>query len=128
MNKQRFSRFISCILALELSSFTAIAMSSAPEIDPNYNPANWEKSASATDDAIYAVKNNDLRLLGFALRGYSVPGVESGTKQKYIDKCGIRIFENFGDVVRGGGQLLQMKQAREYAQEYNAIILDSCSL
>lgn len=99
-------------------------MSLAP--DEPYSPRDWENSHSAKADAHYALKNQDQRLLGFALRGYSVPGIESQDQKKFIDKCGIRTFHGMGDAVRSSEQLASMQKARKYAEEYNAIIKQAC--
>jgi len=128
MKQQLTCRLSTILFSIVFFSATVQAMSSTPDDNENYSPANWLSSKSAEDDARFAINNKDLRLLGFALRGYNIPGVETGKQQNYIDKCGIRVFEEFGDVVRNQQQIEQMKQAREYAISYNAIILESCSL
>ena len=75
-----------------------------------------------------SIRNNDLRLLGFAGRGRNIPGIDSTESQDYRKKCGVRFFDEFGDVIRERAQLEQMKKAKEYAIEYNEVILTSCTL
>ena len=106
----------------------SLAFSSAPDDIQDYEPADWENSQSAREDAIKAVENNDLRLLGFAFRNYSIPGVEFEHVQSYIDQCGVRTFDEFSDVIRDAEHREKLMRANEYAGEYNAIILQSCEL
>ncbi len=119
-------RYLFCCFILHNSS--VFAFSSSPQDDKNYSPAVWASSVSAENDAIHAVKNNDFRLLGFAGRGGNIPGVENTQKQTYIENCGIRYFDEFGDLIRERKQLDLREKARQYATEYNRIILMKCSL
>lgn len=125
--KQLYISGLTVFCALLLSS-SVMAFSMSPEADKPYSPANWETSESAVDDAKIAVENDDFRLLGFALRGYSVPGIDNKSTQDYIDRCGIRVFDEFGDVLKEKNQLERMGQARDYARAYNQIIKEHCSL
>ena len=128
MKKQQASWIIFLLFSGVFYSTSAPAFSSPPEELENYRPADWVNSQSAENDAKKAIENNDLRLLGFALKGYSIPGIEPDQLQDYVDTCGIRVFEEFGDVVRNRKQLEQMKQAQDYAIKYNTVILKSCTL
>ncbi len=128
MNKKTCSRLSPYIFCILFCSTTALAFSTSPEDSEDYSPAAWSDSDSAKNDAIYAIKHDDLRLLGFAGRGQNLPGVDSVKVQEYADTCGIRFFSEFGDVIREREQLEQMKKAREYAMQYNSVILKSCTL
>lgn len=119
------NRYIFCFL---LYSATAQSFSTSPENSENYSPANWQESTSAENDAKNAIVNNDNRLLGFAGRGYTIPGVDSSLAENYSEKCGVRLFEEFSDVIRNREQAEQMSKASEYAIEYNKIILSNCTL
>ena len=57
-----------------------------------------------------------------------IPGVDSTQIQNYSDKCGVRYFDEFSDVIREREQLEQMTRAKEYAVKYNRVILTSCTL
>lgn len=105
-----------------------LAFSTPPEDGDDYNPADWANSKSAEDDARSAIEHNDLRLLGFAGRGSFIPGIDSSQSQDYSEKCGVRFFEEFGDVIREREQLEAMKKAKEYAKRYNKVILTGCTL
>ena len=98
-----------------------MAFSSTP-----YQPVDWSTSETPAADAKYAIENEDMRLLGFALRGYHIPGVKAADRQRYIDKCGIRVLEGFGDVIKDETQASNMKRASAYAREYNAAIIARC--
>ena len=105
---------------------SVFAFSSTPSETEAYIPADWSESTSAEADAQYAIDNKDFRLLGFAGRGYDIPGIDVNKKQSYIDKCGIRLFEEFSDVVRSKKQLEEMQQARNYAVRYNQVAIPAC--
>jgi hypothetical protein len=128
MNKKTFIRFNPYILSLVFYSSTTVAFSPSPENSENYSPAAWQDSVSAEEDAENAIKHNDLRLLGFAGKNHSIPGVESIQAQDASEKCGVRYFDEFSDVIRDRDQLEQMKKAKQYAAEYNKVILTSCTL
>ena len=133
MKSQTHNRFISFVFSIVLYSssvlaFSSAPMSSTPEEQSPYTAADWQQSQSAEDDAKKAIEHQDLRLLGFAGRGYDIPGIDADSKQRYIDRCGLRLFEEFGDVVSNRKQLEKMQQARDYARQYNRIILTACPL
>lgn len=128
MKKQLQKQFNVLLFTAAFYCNSALAFSSTPSEIEAYTPADWSNSTSAANDAQYAIDNKDIRLLGFARRGYDVPGIDVDKKQSYIEKCGVRVFEEFGDVVRSKKQLDEMQQAREYAIQYNQVIVTACSL
>ena len=77
-------------------------------------------------DARTALDKGDIRLLGFALRVTSVPGVAATDRQAAMEQCGVRLMEGFGDVVRRDEDMSARRQAHEYAARYNAVMLKSC--
>ena len=77
-------------------------------------------------DAHAALDKGDTRLLGFATRMTSVPGVTAADRQAAMDACGVRLMEGFGDVIRSKEELLARRQASEYAVRYNTVVLKSC--
>lgn len=121
------------LLSIALDSH---AMSQSPDkqnTDSNsesipYTPAPWHEKALAENDASRALANADTRLLAFAMRGYTIPGIDPAQQQAYQAKCGVRFIDGFGDVIRSDEQLEQMKLAREYAVRYNAVIISGCAL
>jgi hypothetical protein len=127
MKSQTYTRLISFIFSIVFYSSSLLAFSSSPEETP-YTVADWENSLSAEDDAKIAIEHQDLRLLGFAGKGYDIPGINAANQQRYIDSCGLRLFEEFGDVVSNRKQLEKMQQARDYARQYNRIILTACPI
>ena len=126
MKKQLQKQFNALLFTAVFYCTSALAFSSTPSEIEAYAPADWSNSTSATNDAQYAIDNKDFRLLGFARRGYDIPGIDARKKQAYIEKCGVRIFEGFGDVVRSKKQLDEAQKAREYAIQYNQLILIAC--
>lgn len=117
---------IICLLPLAAGvGAPADAMSRPPS--QGWTPPDWRHSASAEDDARAALAHGDHRLLGFARRGYNIPGIEAGEQAALIERCGIRTFANMGDVVRSAEHLQAMQKASAYARRYNAIILRQCA-
>ena len=128
MKKQLQKLFNPFLFSVIFYCTSVLAFSSTPSEIEAYTPADWSDSTSAANDARYAIDNKDFRLLGFAMRGYDVPGIDASKKQSYIEKCGIRVFDEFGDVVRSKKQLDEMQLAREYAIQYNRVIVTACRL
>ena len=109
------------------------AMSDAPEDDIGeetdtmpYTPAEWQQNADADADAAGAIEHGDLRLLAFATRGTSIPGIEPATGQRYTEQCGVRYLKGFGDVIRSENQLQAMTAAHAWAEAYNRLIIEAC--
>jgi len=128
MKKQLHNNYKLFIFSALFCCTSVLAFSSTPPEAEVYIPPDWSISISAENDARYAIDNNDARLLGFATRGYDIPGVDLNEKHAYVKKCGIRVFDKFSDVIRNKKQLDDMKKAREYAAQYNQIILTACTL
>ncbi|MCK4674655.1 MAG: hypothetical protein KAT61_01975 [Gammaproteobacteria bacterium] len=126
MNIKTIIKLTPHILSSIFFSTSALAFSSPPESTDSYSPAEWSSSQSAKNDARDAIEHDDLRLLRFAGRGQNIPGVDNTQTQQYSDRCGIRLFDEFGDIIREREQLEMMKKAREYALEYNEVILTRC--
>ena len=122
-----------CLLA---TSMPVMAMSSSPEDEP-------EKPVSMVDvkaaklarqyedrtpeaDAQAAIEKGDLRLLGFASRVTSVPGVKRDDRKTAIASCGVSLMKGFGDVIRSDKELAAMRLASAYAKRYNAVVLEQC--
>jgi len=92
-----------------LVSLPVLAMSQSPE-DAPVEPVSLEETKTGKygqqfenrdpeADAQAAIEKGDLRLLGFALRVTSVPGVVAADRQAALDACGVRLLEGFGDVL-----------------------------
>lgn len=77
-------------------------------------------------DARAAIEDGDHRLLGFATRATSVPGVSIDDEKAAIIACGVRLIEGFGDVIRSPEELAAMRQVSAYAKRYNAVIVKEC--
>jgi len=99
---------------------------SSGSIDPYVQKLQWLDAADPQADAIQAVKQNDLRLLGLANRSVTIPGVNQQDMLKYEESCGVQLIEGISDVVRSDEHLRLMQKARSYALKYNAIIKIHC--
>ena len=73
-----------------------------------------------------AIENEDFRLLAFATRATIVPGIDPGQLEAYRESWGLRFMKGFGDVIYSEDQRLRMKQARVYAEAYNALVSKQC--
>lgn len=122
---------VSCVFVAGMTISDGQAMGQKTDQDSRqnpYKPAKWHDTAIPENDAAFALKNNDYRLLAFALRATNVPGIKPEQVQAYHKQCGLRFLKNFGDVFRSAEDLKRMKQAREYALRYNAVITSECKL
>ncbi|MDA3870311.1 MAG: hypothetical protein PF589_10325 [Gammaproteobacteria bacterium] len=127
-----FAVLYGCFL---MSATPVSAMSSSPEDAPEPGSA---KDASAIKrgtqyeqcdpeaDARAAIEQGDLRLLGFATRATTLPGVAAADREAALDACGVRLLEGFGDVIRSDEELAAMRKASAYAKRYNAVMLGVC--
>lgn len=77
-------------------------------------------------DARAAIEQDDLRLLGFATRATTLPGVAAEDREAAMESCGVRLLEGFGDVIRSDAELAAMRKASAYAKRYNAVMLLEC--
>ncbi len=125
-----------CLLVV---SNPAISMSQSPEDVPveTVEPVSIEDAKAGKygrqfenrdpeADARAALDKGDTRLLGFATRMTSVPGVAAADRQAAMDACGVHLIKGFGDVIRSKEELLARRQASEYAVRYNTVVLKSC--
>ena len=113
-----------------------LAMSSSPEDETNapfsVEDARAEKygeqfpGKDPVADAQAAIEKGDLRLLGFATRVTSVPGINKAIRKSAIEACGVRLIKGFGDVIRSEAELSAMQLASRYAKRYNAVIVETC--
>ena len=114
------------ILTILLCTLLGACASSANNIDPYEQKLQWLDSADPQADANQAIKQNDLRLLGLAIRSVNIPGVNKEDMLKYEEACGVQLIEGVSDVVRSDEHLRLMQKARSYALQYNAIIKTHC--
>ena len=131
----RLDELIDCWHPMKYSSIVAILIiavcgcaADSKTLDPDVQKLQWLDAADSQADAARAIKTGDLRLLGMATRGISIPGVETDQIQQYKTKCGVRLLEGISDVVRSDEHLRLMQKARSYALKYNAIIKTQCKL
>lgn len=119
-------------------SLPVLAMSQSPEDEPvPVEPVSLEEAKAGKygqqfenrdpeADAQAAIEKGDLRLLGFALRATSVPGVAAADRQAALDVCGVRLLEGFGDVLRKGQDMTARRLAHAYATRYNLVMVKAC--
>lgn len=120
---------------LWLVSLPVLAMSSSPEAAPE--PVSVEDARAGKygqpyvnrdpeADARAAIEQGDLRLLGFASRVTTLPGVAAAEREAAMETCGVRLMAGFGDVIRSEAELAAMRRASAYAKRYNAVMLGAC--
>lgn len=92
----------------------------ADKLGKQYENRNPEADARA------ALAEGDYRLLGFATRATSLPGIAVSNWQAVMTNCGIRLLEGFGDTIRSEAELLAARLAASYAKRYNAVVSETC--
>ena len=115
-----------CLL---LVSLPVLAMSPIIEDATNITSSDHSKALANSNpeqDARAALAKGDLRLLGFASRATSLPGVPLADRQAALDVCDVRFMEGFSDVVRSDKELASRGLAHDYAVRYNAVVLAQC--
>jgi hypothetical protein len=85
----------------------------------------WLQYADPRADANLAIQKPDFRLLAFAGRATSFPGIdnESSALQQ---QCGYRLLANSGDALRSENELNFRKQLYQYAATYNQLVAAAC--
>jgi hypothetical protein len=114
------------ISTILLCTLLGACASASNTIDPYEQKLQWLDSADPQADANQAIKQNDLRLLGLAIRSVNIPGIKNEDMIKYEEACGVQLIEGVSDVVRSDEHLRLMQKARSYALQYNAIIKTRC--
>lgn len=84
------------------------------------------KNMNPEEDARAALEKGDFRLLGFATRATSVPGIVGADWEAVMKNCGVRLLEGFGDVVRSEAELSAARLAASYATRYNTVVREAC--
>lgn len=124
------------LITLTLSVFIMTGCENLTILEADEAKAMEEQNSSNVDiteqqaqiDAKKAVDEQDFRLLAFANKMISIPGIGT-TKQslKLLEKqCGFRFLSGTGDVVKIGDDLSQRKALKRYAEVYNPIVLKGC--
>jgi len=87
---------------------------------------SWLRDADASRDAKQAIARGDKRLLAMASRSPSLPGVPAEQTSKAKAVCGIHYVKGSTDAVMGETHLRLLQAARDYARQYNGIMLSVC--
>lgn len=96
----------------------------------NVHPLSWVTDADPLNDAKQAIRNGDLRLLAFAGRAISIPGVDLALHPlaRIQQHCGYRTLKGTGDTLRVGEQTSLRSKAHDYAVIYNQKVIAACVL
>ncbi len=100
--------------------------SSEPALDTYAQKLKWLDDADPQVDAARAIEQDDLRLLGLAMRAVSIPGVGADEIQAYEESCGVKLIDGVTDFITSQEHLRLMQKARSYALRYNAIVKTQC--
>jgi hypothetical protein len=87
---------------------------------------SWLRDADASRDVEQASRQGDTRLYVFATRIPTLSGIPAETLNQARASCGTRTLPGSTDMVRGKVHLKLLQQARDYAAEYNRLMLDTC--
>lgn len=79
------------------------------------------------EDANIAVAVKDFRVLAFANKSTTAPGIPSNYKLTQLEqRCGLRFLPGTGNVIDGSYDARQQKKIFDYAINYNKVILAAC--
>ncbi|MFT6897421.1 MAG: hypothetical protein ACJA13_001827 [Paraglaciecola sp.] len=137
MNKTPGQRFFAlALISILLTGCTGEPqpMAQAPTPDPDAqaindeHPLAWVQSADPQLDAQHAIKNHDWRLLAFAGRAISMPGIDLAIYPltELQQRCGYRVIKGTGDVVTSQNELPLRSKVHDYAVVYNQQMLAQC--
>lgn len=100
---------------------------SATVIEQNH-PLAWVLTANASEDAQRAIEQQDLRLLAFAGRALSLPGIDLAiySLDRLEQNCGYRILKGTGDMLQNENDQALRSKMHDYALSYNQQILIAC--
>jgi hypothetical protein len=85
----------------------------------------WLYYADPKADANFAIDKQDFKLLIFAGRDSSYPGLE-GEASVLIEQCGYRLLTNTRDTLKSKNELSSRKQLYQYAVTYNQLMTAAC--
>lgn len=93
------------------------------------HPLSWTVNAEPKSDAQQAIVNKDFRLLAFAGRAISIPGIDFAEYplEHLQQQCGYRLLKGTGDVLRIGEQSALRTKTHDYAVIYNQYMLAACN-
>jgi hypothetical protein len=116
MNSPRLIAICFCVLAI-FPAYSAAAESGDVE------QLRWVENADPVADAMAAIEQRNVVLLG--VRGYTwiIPGVEESQKWEYREKFGLRLIKGTDDVVLGPEHQHLIQIATKYAEIYNRYVL-----
>jgi hypothetical protein len=83
---------------------------------------NWLKSADPVNDAIQTIKNDSLYFIGVLGYATDIPGVDE-YYSLYENKIPIKIINGTGDVIISDEMHELNYKARQYALQFNSVIL-----
>jgi hypothetical protein len=92
------------------------------------HPLAWVQNADPQLDVQQAIKNHDWRLLAFAGRAISLPGIDLAVYPlaELQQRCGYLIIKGTGDVVTSPRELPLRSKMHDYALVYNQKMLTLC--
>jgi hypothetical protein len=104
--------------------------SSQNNVKMDVHPLSWVTDADPLHDAKQAIHKGDLRLLAFAGRAISIPGVDLAVYPlaRIQQQCGYRTLKGTGDTLRVGEQTSLRSKAHDYAVIYNRKVIAACVL
>jgi hypothetical protein len=88
----------------------------------------WLHYADPKADANLAIEKQDFKLLAFAGRATSFPGLKEELSALSVlrQQCGYRLLANTSDALRSENQLTQRKKLYQYAATYNVLVAGAC--
>lgn len=94
---------------------------------PNSSASVTALYNSPNEDAKIAAAVKDFRILAFANKATTAPGVPIRYKLTHLEqRCGLRYLPGTGNVIDASFDAKQRQKMAEYAARYNEIILPAC--
>jgi hypothetical protein len=116
----------------DYTAVTDISEVESKKILTSYNPEEryssllWVEQANPVNDAVQALKKNDIELWAYNTRmGPNVPGVDADALPAILQKHSLKLAPAMGDVVYGNDHLDLRLKFLKYAQRYNQEILNN---
>lgn len=87
---------------------------------------NLSLDLQVEQDIQQAIVDNDYRLYGFQGRRMTLPGISPEQTDDVAKRCGYKLMEGTGDVLKSEQQREQRRKKLEYATLYNQKMLLLC--
>lgn len=96
-------------------------------VEDHHQSLAWASSADVDQDIEKAREAGDYRLMMVASRGQVLPGIPVEQRPSLIEQCGSQYIPGSTDVIKDQKHRERLKQAIDYAKQYNQAMAKHCS-